>query len=64
MAEPVFKPPVMTSAAQRRVEDLAERVDAWKIANYLVRAAGEWDAPVGPIDVLQLASFLAGHGDD
>ena len=64
-AEPLFKPPTLTSAAQRRAEDMAERLDAWRTANREIRAAGGWDTPEpAPFDVLQLAQFLAGNPAD
>lgn len=63
-AEPVFKAPTLTSAAQRRAEDLAERVDVWSLANRLIREAGEWDSEPEPFDVLVLAKFLIGTDSD
>ena len=57
-SEPVFKAPVLTSAAQRRAEDMAERLDAWRVANREIRESGEWSEPYGPYDVLRLAEFL------
>lgn len=58
-----FKPPTLTSAAQRRAEDMAERVDAWRCARSLLAGAGLEEAPEA-FDVLQLARFLAGDKDD
>jgi hypothetical protein len=60
---------MLTTAAQRRAEDMAERVDAWRTANALIRSFGEWPdevAPydVTPYDVFQLAQFLYGPADD
>jgi hypothetical protein len=57
-AEPAFKPPTLTGVAQRKAEDLADRVDAWKVARALLEG-DEWNAE--PYDVLQLASFLTGE---
>jgi hypothetical protein len=59
-AEPAFKPPTLTGVAQRKAEEMADRVDAWKVARKLLDDdENEWNAE--PFDVLQLASFLAGE---
>jgi hypothetical protein len=61
MSEPVFKPPTLTSASQRRAEDMAERCDAWRCARSLLADA---DIDGEAFDVLQLARFLAGTHDE
>jgi len=60
VAEPEFKPPMLTSAAQRRVEGMAERVDTWNLANRMIREAGEWESKPDPLDVMALANYLSG----
>ncbi|MFD7257795.1 hypothetical protein [Streptomyces sp. NPDC059874] len=56
-----FKPPALTSRAQRAAEDLAERVDYWRTAQTLIESR-DWPEVV-PDDVLELARFLAKDTD-
>jgi hypothetical protein len=59
---PEFKPPALTSRAQRAAEDLAERVDTYRVAVRLIRDATLANDAY-PEDVLALACFLAGEND-
>ncbi|QBZ73413.1 hypothetical protein SEA_HEATHER_43 [Streptomyces phage Heather] len=58
MTVPEFKPPVLTSRAQRAAEDLAERVDVYRVAVREIRTANLANDAY-PEDVLALARFLA-----
>ncbi|QAX95029.1 hypothetical protein SEA_SEBASTISAURUS_41 [Streptomyces phage Sebastisaurus] len=60
MTVPEFKPPVLTSRAQRAAEDLAERVDTYRVAMRLIREATLVNDAY-PEDVLALARFLSGE---
>ncbi|MEV6419683.1 hypothetical protein [Streptomyces sp. NPDC051662] len=60
---PEFKPPVLTSRAQRAAEDLAERADTYRLAVRLIREATTVNDAY-PEDVLALARFLARDTND
>ncbi|MFE9767031.1 hypothetical protein ACFYPC_21335 [Streptomyces sp. NPDC005808] len=63
MTIPEFKPPVLTSRAQRAAEDLAERVDIYRVAVQEIRKAALTNDAY-PEDVLALARFLARDTND
>ncbi|MFE6159835.1 hypothetical protein ACFQ7F_13090 [Streptomyces sp. NPDC056486] len=54
--------PVLTSKGQRQAEDMADRLDIWRLARRTLRAE-EWPEEVTPEDTLNLAYFLKGNDD-
>jgi len=58
MGAPEFRPPALTTKAQREAEELAARADYWLTAKALLDSR-EWPEGYFPEDALDLARFLA-----